>query len=112
MLVAAEVARQEAIKSILVIEDELEHPGSDALDLVILDLLLQTSTGSPSSRSAKGLDRGPPVIVLAVSHVRSKTVCRKLGACDSMTKPFELVELIPRARLRARERHPATRLRR
>jgi DNA-binding response OmpR family regulator len=51
------------------------------------------------------------VIVLSMlSDVRSKTLCPELGACDRMTKPFEVAELIPRARLRARERPPARRL--
>jgi len=52
------------------------------------------------------------IVPSVLSDVRSKTLCPELGACDRMSKPFELVELIPRARLRARERHPATRLRR
>jgi DNA-binding response OmpR family regulator len=89
-------------------DERADRARVDALDLVILDRLLLTSTGSPSSRSTKDLDRGPPVIVLSLlSDVRSKTVGPGLGVCYRMTKPFELAELIPRARLRARTRHSA-----
>jgi CheY-like chemotaxis protein len=108
MLVAAEVARQEAIKSILVIDDEprmaklirrvlaaarfavgiatsgltgLGHARSDALDLVILDLLLQTSTGSPSSRITKDLDRGPPASCCPCYRTCGPGRCARSSAC-------------------------------
>jgi DNA-binding response OmpR family regulator len=46
------------------------------------------------------------IVLSALGDVRSKVMCLELGACDYMTKPFELAELIARVRLRARERQP------
>jgi two-component system OmpR family response regulator len=77
-------------------------------DLVILDLLLPDIDGVSVLTNVGELDPEPPVIVLsALGDVRSKVMCLELGACDYMTKPFELAELIARVRLRSRERQPA-----
>jgi two-component system OmpR family response regulator len=77
-------------------------------DLVILDLLLPDVDGVSVLADARELDFEPRVIVLsALADVRSKVMCLELGACDYMTKPFELAELIARVRLRSRERQPA-----
>jgi DNA-binding response OmpR family regulator len=86
----------------------LEHVRADAVDLVILDLLLPDVDGFAILTSTMDLDPAPPVIVLsALADVRSKVACLELGACDYMTKPFELAELLARVRLRARERSVA-----
>jgi two-component system OmpR family response regulator len=83
----------------------LEQVRADAADLVILDLLLPDLDGFAILTSTTDLTPAPQVIVLsALADVRSKVACLELGACDYMTKPFELAELIARVRLRARER--------
>jgi two-component system OmpR family response regulator len=83
----------------------LEQVRADTMDLVILDLLLPDVDGFAILTSTTDLDPAPPVIVLsALADVRSKVACLELGACDYMTKPFELAELMARVRLRARER--------
>ena len=84
----------------------LEQLRSGTFDLVVLDLLLPDLDGFSVLSSATELGSHPPVIVLsALADVRSKVACLELGACDYITKPFELGELIARVRLRARERH-------
>ena len=86
----------------------LEVLRAGGFDLVILDLRLPDVDGVSVLTEARDLEAGPPVIILsALDDVRSKVVCLELGACDYMTKPFELAELIARVRLRARERQPA-----
>lgn len=89
----------------------LERVRAAAADLVILDLLLPDLDGFAILTSTTDLTPAPRVIVLsALADVRSKVACLELGACDYMTKPFELAELIARVRLRARERsHTAPR---
>jgi DNA-binding response OmpR family regulator len=50
------------------------------------------------------LENEPAVLVVsAVADVGSKVLCLELGACDYLTKPFQLPELIARIRLRLRE---------
>jgi two-component system OmpR family response regulator len=86
----------------------LESLRSAAFDLVVLDLLLPDVDGVSVLTNVTQLDPQPPVIVLsALADVRSKVVCLELGACDYITKPFELAELMARVRLRSRERQPA-----
>jgi two-component system OmpR family response regulator len=83
----------------------MEQVRADAADLVILDLLLPDLDGFAILTSTTDRSPAPRVIVLsALADVRSKVACLELGACDYMTKPFELAELIARVRLRARER--------
>jgi DNA-binding response OmpR family regulator len=85
----------------------LESLRSGDFDLVILDLLLPDVDGVSVLTHVRELDPEPPVIVLsALADVRSKVICLELGACDYITKPFELAELIARVRLRSRERQP------
>jgi DNA-binding response OmpR family regulator len=86
----------------------LESLRAGGFDLVILDLLLPDLDGVSVLANVKELEPEPPVIVLsALADVRSKVICLELGACDYVTKPFELAELIARVRLRSRERQPA-----
>lgn len=84
----------------------LEQLRSGSFDLVVLDLLLPDLDGFSVLTSVAEAESHPPVIVLsALADVRSKVACLELGACDYITKPFDLAELIARVRLRARERH-------
>ncbi len=85
------------------------HEGLDRLrtspfDLVILDLMLPDIDGFSVLSAAAELDPDQRVLVLsAAGDVGSKVLCLERGACDYVTKPFQLAELIARIRLRVRE---------
>ncbi|HUD54930.1 MAG TPA: response regulator transcription factor [Terracidiphilus sp.] len=83
------------------------HDGEDALDLVkaadydliVLDLMIPKVSGKEVLRSLRIRDGVTPVLILtAVSETRSTIDLLNLGADDYMTKPFDLGELIARAR--------------
>jgi two-component system response regulator PhoP len=83
------------------------HDGEDALDLVeaadydliVLDLMIPKVSGKEVLRSLRIRDGVTPVLILtAVSETRSTIDLLNLGAGDYMTKPFDLGELIARAR--------------
>jgi DNA-binding response OmpR family regulator len=83
------------------------HDGAEALllcdvtsyDLAILDLMLPKLRGDEVLRRIRRRDDGMPVLVLtAVSGSESTIELLNLGADDYMTKPFDLGELIARAR--------------
>jgi DNA-binding response OmpR family regulator len=83
------------------------HDGEDALlacnavdyDLIVLDLMLPRQSGTKVLQAlrAKGL-QVPVLILTAVSEIKSTIELLNLGADDYMTKPFDLGELIARAR--------------
>jgi DNA-binding response OmpR family regulator len=73
-------------------------------EMVILDLMLPDVDGFSVLSATGALDRRQRVLVVsAVGDVGSKVLCLELGACDYLTKPFQLPELIARVRLRLRE---------
>jgi two-component system, OmpR family, response regulator len=73
--------------------------------LVILDLLLPDIDGFSVLDRTLEIAPGQAVLVLSsLGDVRSKVRCLELGACDYVTKPFDLPELIARVRLRLQER--------
>lgn len=91
----------------------LELARAHAFSLVILDLMLPDVDGFSVLSATGELEHEPPVLVLsAVGDVGSKVLCLELGACDYMTKPFQLPELIARVRLRLRETARTTNRRR
>jgi DNA-binding response OmpR family regulator len=78
---------------------------SGRYNLVILDLIRPDV--DEVSILADLIDRvvGTQVLVLsAVGDVHLKVRCLEVGACDYMTKPFDLPELVARVRLRINER--------
>lgn len=86
---------------------DITHEGSEGLhlsqtanyDLVLLDLMLPGLRGEDVLRRLRHNDSDTPVLVLtAVSDTRSTIDLLNLGADDYMTKPFDLGELIARAR--------------
>jgi two-component system OmpR family response regulator len=86
--------------------DGLDLIRSSRFDLVVLDLLLPDVDGITVLATTADLSPDQAVLVLsALDDIRSKVMCLELGACDYVTKPFELSELIARVRLRTRERH-------
>ena len=92
--------------------DGLEALHKGLFDLVVLDLRLPDVDGFALLTRAAAMEADQLVLVLsAVTDVRSKVHCLELGACDYLTKPFELAELVARVKLRTRER-PQTKTRR
>ena len=90
----------------------LERLRSETYDLVVLDLMLPDFDGFALLSSTTDLAAGLPVLVLsALDDVRSKVVSLELGASDYITKPFDLAELVARARLQTRDRHAGRRRR-
>ncbi len=82
----------------------LERLRQDEYALVILDLLLPDLDGFSVLAAVVDLRSDQRVMVLsALNDVSAKVLCLERGACDYVTKPFELPELIARVRLRARE---------
>lgn len=86
---------------------DVSHDGEEALlacdaveyDLIVLDLMLPKQSGSRVLKALRAKGRQMPVLVLtAVSEVKSTIELLNLGADDYMTKPFDLGELIARAR--------------
>jgi two-component system response regulator PhoP len=86
---------------------DVSHDGEEALllcraadyDLVLLDLMLPKVRGDEVLRRLRSEGQGTPVLILtAVTETRSTIDLLNLGADDYMTKPFDLGELIARAR--------------
>jgi DNA-binding response OmpR family regulator len=68
-------------------------------DLIVLDLMIPKVPGKDVLRVLRIRDGITPVLILtAVSETRSTIDLLNLGADDYMTKPFDLGELIARAR--------------
>jgi two-component system response regulator PhoP len=86
---------------------DLTHEGEEALllcetapyDLVVLDLMIPKLPGEEVLRKLRLRDDSTPVLVLtAVADTKSTIDLLNFGADDYMTKPFDLGELIARAR--------------
>lgn len=86
---------------------DLCHDGEEALllcstanyDLILLDLMLPNLHGEEVLRRLRRRDETTPVLILtAVAETRTTIDLLNLGADDYLTKPFDLGELIARAR--------------
>lgn len=83
------------------------HDGEEALllcevaayDLIVLDLMIPKLVGQEVLRKLRDRKEGTPVLILtAVTGAQNTINLLNLGADDYMTKPFDLGELIARAR--------------
>lgn len=83
------------------------HDGEEALlfcatveyDLIVLDLMLPKLAGQDVLKAVRARNGVTPVLILtAIAETRSTIELLNLGADDYMTKPFDLGELIARAR--------------
>jgi two-component system, OmpR family, copper resistance phosphate regulon response regulator CusR len=76
-------------------------------DLIVLDLLLPRLDGLRVMRSVAEQRPGTPVLILSArADLGTKLTSFALGACDYMSKPFSLDELLARARVQVRRRAP------
>lgn len=75
-------------------EEALEQVRKDPPDLVILDIMMPGKNGIDTLRELKSLQAQIPVMMLtAVSDISTAVGTMKLGACDYITKPYDIEEL-------------------
>src|SRR5262249_48713067 len=78
-------------------EAGLERASNDAFDAIILDVMLPRQNGFDVCRDLRQRGVNTPILILtARGQVVDKVVGLKPGADDSLTKPFEMMELLAR----------------
>jgi DNA-binding response OmpR family regulator len=86
---------------------DIAHNGEDAIhlsstadyDLIVLDLMIPKLSGERVVRQLRAARKSTPVLILTAVIETGKTIdLLNAGADDYMTKPFDLGELIARAR--------------
>jgi two-component system, OmpR family, response regulator RegX3 len=94
----------------------LERAQSEPFDLVILDLMLPTLSGTEICRRLRAESAVPIIMLTARDAEADRVLGLEIGADDYITKPFSEVELLSRVRaiLRRREldRHRESTVRR
>jgi two-component system, OmpR family, response regulator RegX3 len=86
----------------------IERFRSDAVDLVILDLMLPEVSGLDVCRAIRDRSDVPIIMVTAKDSEADKVTGLELGADDYVTKPFSMRELVSRVRANLRRtRTPA-----
>src|SRR5258708_23621909 len=71
---------------------------SHAIDLVILDVMLQREDGFSLCQRLRAVSRVPIIMLTAVTDHTDRTVGLELGADDYVTKPFDQRELLARVK--------------
>jgi len=74
-------------------QEALDALGGDAVDLVILDLLMPTVDGLSVLTEIKKRSRAAVVILTAIKKLKIAIEAMKLGAADYLVKPFDPEEL-------------------
>jgi two-component system response regulator MtrA len=85
--------------------DGLARFRSDPYDLVVLDVMLPELDGLEVCRQIRRTSRVPVLMLSARGDTVDVVVGLELGADDYVTKPFELAELVARARALLRRTH-------
>src|ERR1700719_2395485 len=101
----AEVAKQSGMKAITVasVEEALEVLENSAVDIVLTDLMLKTSSGLDLLKRVRDTKPTLPVIVLTqYGTIDSAVAATRMGAVDYVTKPFRIEELRSRLERAAR----------
>jgi two-component system, OmpR family, response regulator MtrA len=80
----------------------LLHFRQSPFDLVVLDVMLPSLDGYEICRQIRGESRVPIIMLSAKSDTVDVVVGLELGADDYVTKPFEMAELVARARAAVR----------
>ncbi len=88
----------------------LSRTRSEGCDLVILDIMLPDEDGVDLVRQLRAMDVSTPILMMtAKDEVETKIRALDSGADDYLTKPFDIQELLARARALIRrsqgERH-------
>lgn len=71
---------------------------SQAIDLVVLDVMLQGEDGFSLCRRLRTTSRVPVIMLTAMSDHTDRVVGLEIGADDYMTKPFDQRELLARVK--------------
>src|ERR1700728_1149398 len=80
-------------------QEALFLSGALDYDLILLDLMIPKLSGQEVLSRLRSACNGTPVLILTASSGSKSTIeLLNLGADDYMTKPFDLGELIARAR--------------
>jgi two-component system KDP operon response regulator KdpE len=81
---------------------------TQALELIILDLMMPGMDGLETTRRIRQSSPVPIIILTALSEERDKVAALDLGADDYLTKPFGVEELLARVRAVLRRARPAS----
>jgi adenylate cyclase len=81
-------------------EEALERVASEAVDLVLLDVVMPEMDGYEVCRTLRAGEptRLLPVVMITASGDQEKTKALEAGADDFITKPFDQAELLARVR--------------
>ncbi|GIF17479.1 two-component system response regulator MprA [Actinoplanes tereljensis] len=92
----------------LAVLDGVDGAGGDALDLLILDVMMPRLGGLETCRRLRAAGRDLPVLMLtARDQVSDRVAGLDAGADDYLPKPFATEELLARVRALLRRRTPA-----
>jgi two-component system KDP operon response regulator KdpE len=80
---------------------------TQALDLIILDVMMPSLDGLEVTRRVRLQSAVPIIILTALGEERDKVTALDLGADDYLTKPFGVEELLARVRAVLRRAQPA-----
>ena len=88
-----------AVEKVVDGQEGLEKALSEQYDLIILDLMLPSLSGTEVCKELRSVNRTIPILMLtARSEEFDKVLGLELGADDYLTKPFSVRELVARVK--------------